>query len=67
MSKLYQSILRFMQSEDPNGDWLDTPETQLYKEYILSVINFWLSDGLEMTPRIQYYIEYLKGNVTDIE
>ena len=67
MSKLFISILRFMQLEDPNGDWLNTPETELNKEYILSVINFWLSDGLALTPRIEYYIDYLKGNIKENE
>lgn len=53
----FQSILNFMQSQDKNGIWLEATEDE--KEYILATLQEWIIDGLEVTPRIQGYIDYL--------
>jgi hypothetical protein len=55
----FQSILNFMQSQDRNGTWLEASEGE--KDYILSTLNEWINDGLEINPRIQGYIDYLSN------
>lgn len=56
----FQSILNYMQSQDRNGTWLEASESE--KDYILSTLNEWIMDGLEATPRVKGYIEYLTVN-----
>jgi hypothetical protein len=55
----FQSILAFMESEDPNGTWYEATEWE--SAYILATLQEWLDDGLELTPRVQEYIDYLKS------
>jgi hypothetical protein len=57
---MFKSIINFMQSEDPNGTWYEATEEE--SAYILETIHNWLDDGLELTPRVQSYIDYLKNN-----
>lgn len=56
----FQSLLNFMQSQDSQGTWLEASEDE--KDYILSTLNEWIMDGLEVTPRVSGYIEYLTIN-----
>jgi hypothetical protein len=46
-----------MQSQDKNGTWLEASENE--KVYILETLTEWINDGLEVTPRVKGYIEYL--------
>lgn len=55
---MFDRIKRFMQDEDPNGDWLDTPESE--KPYVRETLQSWANDGLEVTPKVQKYMDYLE-------
>jgi hypothetical protein len=61
---LLSSLLSFMQTQDPNGEWSEAIDnlddiTKQDVTYILEVLTNWINDGLEVTPRIQEYINYL--------
>lgn len=55
---MFESVKNFMNQEDRNGSWLEATEEE--KGYMLETINNWLEDGLELTPRVDGYIQYLK-------
>jgi hypothetical protein len=57
---MFNRILEFMQSEDPNGTWHECSEAD--KAHILQTLYAWLDDGLVLTPKVQKYIDYLKGD-----
>lgn len=53
-------ILRFMQDNDRNGDWLTADKHEA--PYIRRVLIDWIeTSGLEVTPRVQGYLDYLEG------
>jgi hypothetical protein len=57
---MFKSIINFLQTEDKNGTWYEATEEE--SVYILETIYNWLDDGLQLTPRVQEYIDYLKNN-----
>jgi hypothetical protein len=59
MNGQWQSILRFMQEEDPNGDWLSLPHGEEGIVYVYDTIMEWLTDGLDETPRVNQMLEWL--------
>lgn len=63
---LLRSVLNFMAIQDPNGDWdeldpMDATTEDL--QYLLDTLTEWINDGLEITPRVQGYIDYLRGEI----
>jgi hypothetical protein len=68
---MLESICKFMQQEDRNGDAMEMYKEfiqgELPKEVILEVchrvINEWLEDGLELTKRIEGYMNYLNSEL----
>lgn len=60
--RFFKQILRFMQESDRNGDWLTAKATnKLDVSVVLNTLQEWAKDGMEVTPRIQQYIDYLEG------
>jgi hypothetical protein len=57
MNEPFKSLLKFMEQEDRNGDWINATIEE--SETILSTILEWVSEGLDLTPRIQGYIDFL--------
>jgi hypothetical protein len=48
-----------MQSQDKNGTWLEATIDE--KDYILETLTEWVNEGLEVTPRVKGYIDYLSN------
>ena len=66
---MLKSVINFMNQEDKNGEWFE-----FYNEYQNGEVDFdyvvdylhetlfvWMEDGLELTPRIDGYVDYLEG------
>jgi hypothetical protein len=51
-----QSIQKFMQQEDHNGEWLNCTDYAYMRETIYN----WLDEGLELNNRIKGYLDHLE-------
>jgi hypothetical protein len=58
---MWESILKFMQQNDPNGNWLSAPETEEEKVYVLGTLLNWLQEDLFITKRVEGYLNYLES------
>jgi len=55
----WESILRYMQRQDPNGDWLKAPFEAEEIRNVLETLNEWTRDGLDATRYVFRMCEWL--------
>lgn len=57
--QMFRSVLRWMQSQDRNGDWLSAEIHEA--PYVLKTIKEWSAEqALEVTPRVKRYMAFLE-------
>jgi phage terminase large subunit-like protein len=58
---MWESILKFMQQNDPYRSWLEAPETKEEKDYVLGTLLNWLQDDLFLTNHVEGFLNYLES------
>lgn len=58
-----ESILKFMNSVDHNGDWDYKEANEIPEAYMRETIENWLDDGMELNGRIKGYLDFLNQYV----
>lgn len=56
----FKELMRFMNAQDGNGDWLQAPNDGIVAMYTFQTLTDWLGDGLEETKRVTKYMGWLK-------
>lgn len=59
---MFEQIKRFMMQEDRNGTWNECTEAEM--SYVYETLNDWIDDGLEETPRVRTYMEWLRTELS---
>lgn len=69
MNQTYKlaAILDFFTLQDPAGDWdeLDAADaTKADIMFLFDTLNYWISEGLEVTPKVKEYLAFLKEEIS---
>lgn len=60
------AILDFFTLQDPAGDWSELEAADATKadiSFMYDTLTEWITEGLEVTPKVQDYLDFLKEEI----